>query len=187
MKKALKNIVIVFSIAGWLPAFATAATVEETVKETVTVQSVDVPNRIVTVKESDGTTQTLEVSDKVKNLPQLKAGDRITVSFTKALAAEIKKPGAAPTPTQATETQSTAPEGSTPGAKSHQMVKTEITVKSVDTAKNTLTFVGPQGRTRTITAVKPEMQELLKQMKPGDKVEVAYTEALAIDVQPAKR
>jgi hypothetical protein len=49
-----------------------------------------------------------------------------------------------------------------------------------------LTFEGPQGNSRTIKVVKPEMQKLLKQLKPGDQVELAYTEELAVNVQPAK-
>jgi Cu/Ag efflux protein CusF len=163
-----------------------SAHVEEVAHETVTVQSVDVPNRQLTLKDDAGNVQTLDVSKKVKNLPQLKPGDRITVAFRMAMAAEIKKPGTGTTTPQIQESVNTAPKGEKPGGSAQRMVKGLITVKAVDASKNMLTFDGPQGNTRTIKVVKPEMQKLLKQLKPGDQVELAYTEELAVNVQPAK-
>lgn len=164
-----------------------AADVEKTIQSTVTVQAVDVPNRLLTVKDAAGTVQTLDVPASVKNLPQLKPGDRITTRYTESVAAEIRKPGEATKQMGVQESATTAPPGSKPGATAHRMMRTLITVKSVDTDKNMLTFEGPKSGIRTITVKDPKMQGLLKQLKPGDQVEVAYTEALAIDVQPAKQ
>ena len=192
--KTLPAILFVLSVLGGSSFSAMAAdqkkgaaAVEEIIRETVTVQAVDVPNRLLTLKDDDGTVHTLEVSREVKNLPQLKEGDRITVAFRMALAAEIKKPGAASPGLEARESISPAPRGAKPGAKAARTVKALITVKEVNLARNLLTFEGPQAQTRTIKVVEPEMQKLLKQIKPGDRVEVAYTEELAIDVRPAKQ
>jgi Cu/Ag efflux protein CusF len=164
-----------------------SAAVEEIAHETVTVQSVDVPNRKLTLKDDVGNVQTLDVSKQVKNLPQLKPGDRITVAFRMAMAAEIKKPGTASTSPNIRESMSVAPQGSKPEGKAQRTVKTLITVKEVDASKHMLTFEGPQANTRTIKVAKPEMQKLLKQLKPGDQVELAYTEELAVNVKPAKK
>lgn len=164
-----------------------AADVEKTVQSTVTVQSVDVPNRLLTVKDSAGTVQTLDVPASVKNLAQLKPGDRITTRYTESVAAEIRKPGEATKAMGVEESATTAMPGSKPGATAQRVVRSLITVKAVDLDKNMLTFEGPKAGVRTITVKDPKMQGLLKQLKPGDQVEVAYTEALAIDVHPAKQ
>jgi Cu/Ag efflux protein CusF len=191
--KKLAAMLLGFSLVFWLTCTSMAAdnnkvySAEEIIQGTVTVQSVDVPNRLVTVKDSTGAMQTMDVPASVKNLPQLKAGDRITIHYKVGLAAGIKKPGEASKSTEARESAASAPPGAKPGGMAQRMVRTLITVKAVDPVKNMLTFEGPKERTRTIAVKDPEMQDLLKQLKPGDQVEVAYTEALMIDVQAAKQ
>jgi Cu/Ag efflux protein CusF len=191
--KTLPALLLFLSVFGCASFSSTAAdpkkgaAVEEVIHETVSVQSVDVPNRRLTLKDDAGTVHTMEVSQEVKNLSQIKAGDLINVAFRMSLAAEIKKPGEASKGVETRESVTPAASGAKPGGTAQRTVKTLITVKEVDPEKNLLTFEGAQARTRTIKVVEPEMQKLLKQIKPGDQVEVAYTEELAIDVQPAKR
>jgi uncharacterized protein (DUF2237 family) len=159
--------------------------VEETLQDTVTVRSVDVPNRLLTIINSDGNVQTLAVPEEVKNFPQIKPGDKITMRYKAAVAAEIKKPNEAVQRTESSESATTAPAGGRPGATTQRVTKTVIKVQSTDTEKNTLTFQNANGQTRTLAIKRPEMQALLKQIKPGDLVELVIDEALAIDVQPA--
>ena len=187
MSKILPALALCLALAAWLGACTTTARTEETLRDTATVESVDLSRRLVTVTDSRGTTQTMEVAPEVKNLAQLKPGDQITVAFKRALAAQIKKPGEASTSSEARQSMSTAQPGAKPGAETRQVVKTEITVKGTDTAQNTLTFVGPQGLTRTVAVEGADMQALLKKMRPGDRVELTYTEALAINVEQARR
>jgi translation elongation factor P/translation initiation factor 5A len=194
MMKTLPAVLLALSVFGGSSFSAMAAdhkkgaaSVEEIIHETLTVQAVDVPNRRLTVKDDAGTVHTMEVSREVKNLPQIKAGDLISVAFKMGLAAEIKKPGATSPGVETRESIRPAPAGAKPGGTAAFVVTALITVKEVDAAKNLLTFEDTQARTRTIRVVKPEMQKLLKQVKPGDQVEVAYTEELAVKVQPATR
>jgi hypothetical protein len=163
-----------------------ASSTGETLEETVTVQAVDVPNRLLTIKTSDGGVQTLIVPAEVKNLPQLKPGDKIRTRYTLAVAAEIKQPGEAVHTSEAKERAAVAPAGAKPGAVAQREVKKVITVKATDPVKHTLTFQGPEGNTRILTVRKPEMQAFLKKLKPGDIVEVVFTEGVAIDVQAAQ-
>lgn len=163
-----------------------ASSTGETLEETVTVEAVDVPNRLLTIKTSDGGVQTLIVPVEVKNLPQLKPGDKIRTRYTLAVAAEIKKPGEAAQTSEAQERATVAPPGAKPGAVAQRVVTKVITVKATDPVKHTLMFQGPEGNTRMLTVRKPEMQALLKKLKPGDLVEVVITEGVAIDVQAVK-
>lgn len=193
MKKKLAQMLLGLYITACLASAAVAAddskkpSVAEVVEDTVTVQSVDVPKRLLTVKNSAGEVQTLEVPASIKNFPQLKAGDQIIARFKVAVAAAIRKPGDTPIITEARETAATTPPGAKPGGMAQRTVKTVITVKAVDTANNILTFVGPKGITREVAVKDPEMQNFLKQLKPGDKVGIDYTEALAIEVRPVKQ
>lgn len=193
MKKKLAAILFSFSVLPWLtyPSMAADAgktsSVRKIIQSTVTVESLDVPNRLLMVRDSTGATQIMEVPESIKNFPQLKAGDRITTRYQEALVAEIKKPGEASKIRETRESATAAPPGAKPGGAAQRQVRSLITVKSVDPEKNTLTFEGPRAGTRTVEVNSPQLQGMLKQLKPGDQVEVTYTEALAVDVQPAKQ
>jgi hypothetical protein len=77
-----------------------------------------------------------------------------------------------------------APAGERPAAATGKQVTATIVIDSVDAAENTVTFTGPRGL-RTVLVESPQGQEFIKQLKKGDEVELTYTEALAISVEPA--
>jgi hypothetical protein len=54
----------------------------------------------------------------------------------------------------------------------------------VDKKQNTVTFTRSDGASRTVAVESPEGREFIKGLKKGDNVEVAYTEAVAIEVKP---
>src|SRR5512145_1370929 len=63
------------------------------IQKTATVESIDQASRLVTLRLEDGSGTTVKVSDEVRNLPQVKTGDQVVVSYYEAIAAEVKKPG----------------------------------------------------------------------------------------------
>jgi preprotein translocase subunit YajC len=62
-----------------------------TQEEIVTVEAVDLQNREVTFKGPEGHLSTLPVKDDVRNLENLKVGDKVFMKFTQALAVSIKE------------------------------------------------------------------------------------------------
>src|SRR5262249_51142653 len=74
---------------GELPA----GTVGRQVTSSVTVINTDPANNRITIRLADGDVQTLNVNDprNQAQLPKLKAGDRIEVTYTEALAATVKR------------------------------------------------------------------------------------------------
>ena len=58
-----------------------------------------------------------------------------------------------------------------------------VTILSVDTDQNIVVFTPPTGGMRAIDVKKPEFQEYIKSLKPGDKVQITYTEAVAMAVE----
>lgn len=158
---------------------------ESLVQKTATVESIDQASRLVTIRTEDGYATTIKVSDAVKNLPQVKAGDKVTVSYYEALAAEVKKPGEGVEGVQADVSTVQAPPGSMPAAGAGVLMRTTVVIDSVDTQFNTVTFKRSDGLLRTVAVQTPQGQKFIKGLKKGDNVEVAYTEALAVEVKPA--
>lgn len=64
-------------------------------------------------------------------------------------------------------------------------MRTTVTIDSVDTSSNTVTFKRSDGMTRTVAVQRPEGQEFIRGLRKGDQVEITYTEAVAMEVRPA--
>lgn len=165
------------------------ATVESTEEVSATVEAIDVQKRLLSLVGPDGEKITVEVAPQVRNLPQVKVGDRVVARYYKALAAELRSRGDGAGTTQAPvyeATASRAAEGERPagmvGAQSHQTVR----VTSVDTKNSTVTFYASDGLSRSVPVVTPQGKEFISKLKAGDEVELTYTEAVALSVEPAK-
>jgi hypothetical protein len=66
-------------------------------------------------------------------------------------------------------------------------ISTTVQIESVDTSFETVTFKRPDGFVRTIAPASPEGKKFIKTLKKGDMVDVSYTEALGISVEPAAK
>ena len=158
---------------------------EELIQKTATVESINLPSRLVTLRGEDGGGLTVIVDPVVKNLDQVQVGDKLVVSYYEALAAEVKKPGEG---VQGVETEVAAIKaapGEKPAGGAGVTTRTTVTIESVDTSSNTVTFKRSDGLVRTVAVERPEGQEFIRGLKKGDQVEVTYTEALAMEVRPA--
>ena len=161
------------------------AMTDKLIQKTATVESIDQASRLVTLRGEDGGATTVRVSDEARNLAQVKAGDKVVVSYYEALAAEVKKPGEGVKGVEADVSAVRAEEGAMPGGGAGVLLRTTVTIDSVDTQMNTVTFKNADGLLRTVAVKTPEGQTFIKGLKKGDEVEVAYTEAFAIEVKPA--
>ena len=78
------------------------------------------------------------------------------------------------------------PEGAQPGAAVSNRVTTTVIIEAVDRGTNEVTFTGPSGMTRTVGVKDPKAQQFIGTLKKGDEVELTYTEALAVTVEPKR-
>ncbi len=178
-------------IVGALPATAAEKAaqkpvVSETVRATAAVKAVDYDKRLITLQGQDGKAFTVEAGPEVKRLKEIKAGDTVVVQYTQALAAELKKAGA-PSGVSAKEDVARAKASEAPGIKGTREVKATVTIDAVDLKNNIVTFTGPQGNVNVVAVQRPQMREFLKTLKAGDKVDLTFTEAVAVSVEPAKK
>ena len=158
------------------------AMVEQIQEVSATVTAVDLPTRLVTLKDPDGKVFTVEAGAEVRNLPQLHVGDRVVVRYYEAIAAELAKPGQQPSVSAG---MTRAPLGAKPGAGVAQQVTDTVRIDALDQATHTVSFTGSEGHSQTITVRDPKMQDFLKTLKVGDRVAITYIEAVAIAVKPA--
>jgi Cu/Ag efflux protein CusF len=183
--------VLVGLLAGGVSAIAAEKApekpvVSQTVKATAAVKAVDYDKRLITLQGQDGKAFTVEAGPEVKRLKEIKAGDTVVVQYTQALAAELKKAGA-PSGVGVKEDMARAKASEAPGIKGTREVKATVTIDAVDLKNNIVTFTGPQGNVNIVAVQRPQMREFIKTLKVGDKVDLTYTEALAISVEPAKK
>jgi O-phosphoseryl-tRNA(Cys) synthetase len=154
----------------------------ETAKATVT--SINQKTREVTVKTEDGKEHSFVAGDHVKNLALVKKGDIITVTYTEALAYEVKKHDAA-AGVSTTQAVASAKPGSKPAGVVAQQTTVTVKIIGIDPKVPTVTFMGPAGNTKTIVVKDPKK---LDGVKVGDLVDITYTEAIAVEVdKPTKK
>lgn len=159
-------------------------TIEQTITVTAAVQKIDQKTREVTLKGPDGELKTIKVSDEVKNLPQVKKGDLVTLAYYESIAYELKKKGTAEPGIDAAADAARAPVGARPGAVGGAAVSVTATITKIDKKTDSVTLKGPQGKT---VAVKVKDPSRLDKVKVGDLVEITYTEAVAISVEKAPK
>jgi Cu/Ag efflux protein CusF len=154
---------------------------ESAVTVTATVEKIDLQKRLVTLKGPDGKSVTMKVDESVRNLPQVKVGDEVKAVYYQSIAYEVKPASHGAPGVTTAEQVDRAKLGEMPGAVGARAVTVTATITDVDRQNNTVTLQGPDGNLVTVKARYPEK---LKQVKKGDLVDITYTEALAIGVQP---
>lgn len=150
-----------------------AAGVVVTADTLATIETVDRQARQVLVRLPDDTLVTLQLSPQVHNLDQLKPGDHVLAKYFEASLVHVKKSPDAPVAKAAVEVA--AP----PGAE----VKAVTTVVGIDPIRKTIALKGPENKPETMTVPESEMVDM-KGLKVGDNVEVTYTKAVAISLDP---
>lgn len=156
----------------------------ESLELMATVESVDQATRTVVLHGDSGARVEFVAAPEVRNLAQVKAGDRVRVTYLIAIAAQVKPAGTPlSAPVEGMSTQR-APPGKRPAAAAGHSVVTTVKVDSIDTSFNTVTFKRADGITRTVGVEDPEAQRFIRTLKPGDSVEISYSEALAVSVEP---
>lgn len=151
---------------------------------TATVEAIDLDHRLVTLKGPKGRVETVQVDERVKNLPQVQVGDQVVVKYYEAIALRVLAPGEATPSPSATGAVATAQPGQMPAAVGGREVTVTVTIEAINRKAGTVTFKGPEGNSHTVKAQDPKN---LEKVKVGDKVEITYTEALGISVEKAKK
>jgi len=159
------------------------ATVKEVIRATGVVEAIDLEKRHVVIKDSHGTVIPLDYGPEVRNLEQLKVGDRATVRYASALTLTLMKDGKELRSKVESTSDRRAAAGNRPGGVVGQKVEVTADVIAINKKTHTITLRG----TQYAVDVRVPDPDQLKMIKVGDQVHAVYTEAVALSVEPAKK
>ena len=154
----------------------------QTVDVSAEIVGIDKATRTISLKGPQGNIVDLVASDEVKKFDQLKVGDIVSARYVEALTLELKKTTAPSHDAVVREGAARSKPGAQPAGAVAREVSAIVDVTAVDPAKSTITVKGPAGHVTTLPVKNPDQ---FKVVKVGDHIEVTYTQALAINVEPA--
>ena len=153
-------------------------------KITAQVVGIDKATRTVVLKGPEGNVVDVVAGDEVRNFDQIKLGDLVVVRYAEALTLELRKTKTGAGSVSVNEGAALAEPGERPAAAGARQISAIATVIAVDQKKSTITLKGPRGNVVTLNVHNPDQ---FKVVKKGDQVEVTYTEALALSVEPRRQ
>lgn len=146
------------------------------------VESLDLENRLATLKGPAGNLVTIEVGEDVERLDEIEIGDMVTVDYYTYILAEFRDP----TPEEEKDPlvilaeSGKAPEGFPPGAAVGAVVQAVVTVEMINESTSEVTIKGPMGKYLTVPVEDPS---LLKELKVGEVGVLTYAEAMALSLE----
>jgi len=147
---------------------------------TATVEGIEASNRSLTVKKTDGTYDQLYVPESFKAFDTLKIGDKVTARYYDNVVLNVKKPGEAAV--DSSNSAVTRAAGGAAGTAAHQCTIT-ATITAIDNTLPSISFSGPNGWKYT---TRVEDKAALAKVKVGDKVDITWTQAMILSLEPGK-
>ena len=160
------------------------AVIAREAKLSARVVGLDKATRTVTLKGPKGNVVDIVAGDEVKNFDQIRLGDFVVARYMQALTLELRKTKAGVRETTEREMAARAQPGERPAGVVGRQVTALADVIDVNPKNKTITLKGPKGNVVTLDV---HNQDHFKVVKKGDQVEVVYTEALALSVEPAPK
>jgi hypothetical protein len=164
------------------PAPAPDLSTRDTITATATVQAINLQTREVTLKDQEGQVFTVKVSDEVRNLPQVRVGNQVVVTYQQELAVYLTgKTGTGISRRTDTLSAGRAQPGQLPAGVVRDTVRITANIISVDKQKRQVLV---RGATRTVLVKVPSDFDITR-FKVGEAVEAEFVQELAIAVEPA--
>lgn len=169
------------NIVGAAQPESGAVGTQKTITSTATVENVNRDTREVTLKRSDGSKVTMKVPESVRNLDQVKAGDKVRAKYTETVAVDIRKSDEPPSALQS-ETLKRAPLGALPAGEQTTTTQISAAIEKINHHKREVTLRLPDGSTTVVEV--PKDVKRFDTLKKGDQVVVTVQESLALNVTP---
>src|SRR5262245_37560523 len=161
--------------------------IESAKRVEATVVGIQAEKRLVSLRSPEGRSFTVEAGPSVRNFDQIRVGDRVVATYVEAIGFALQSPDVAATPTEAGLIVGRAKPGERPAAAAGRFARTTVVIESVDPKSHTVTFKGQDGLTRAVPVATPEGRDFASRLRPGDRVDVTWEEAVAISVEPAAK
>jgi hypothetical protein len=178
--KGILAVAAVLALAVALPALAQQTEIAgDMVTVKGTVEAIDHTNRVLTLKMEDGEFDSITIPKGAKRFDEVKVGDTLQIRYYDNVTARLKEPGEPAVDTA--EVGATPSESASPGGTISTQRKMTVTVTAVDREKGVATYEGPHGYKYSRRL---QNSELAEKIKAGDRLDVTWTEAVQISVNP---
>ena len=149
-----------------------------------TIQTIDPATREVSLRGPKGPFSVV-VGPEVKNFDKVRVGDKVVVSYYEGVAAQMAKGATKATDPAASTFKTPGQSDTRPGGGRGASVTTRVIIEAIDPGTNTVAFKRSDGSVHIIAVESPQMQRFIRTLKPGDAVDVTYTESVAVKVVPS--
>jgi hypothetical protein len=158
--------------------------VDKSLTAVAVVESTDPTTRQILLSGPGGRLMTLTAGPEIRNFGQIQAGDRLVLTFRRAVAVQLAPPGSALPPAAGLLGASRAARGELPAGAGFEAVQVTVHVDSVDRAAHSVTFTDPDGASHTVEVHNPAMIRFARKLKPGDNVQIDYLQSISIKLHP---
>jgi hypothetical protein len=169
-------------VAGTVAQAGQTVTKSDSVTATATIQAIDKTNRLVTLRDESGAEDTMQVGPAMTRFDELKVGDKVKVQYYESLVLQVRKPGDA-VKTGGDKAALATGTGASPAATLSRQQTTTVEVLAIDQKLPSITVKTADGRT---VSRKVENRKNLEGVKVGDKIDITYTQAALVSVEPVK-
>jgi Cu/Ag efflux protein CusF len=145
-----------------------------------TIEAIQHDARLVTLKSEAGDYETIYVSKNIKRFDELQVGQTVTFKYTEAVVYELRKAGEAAPASSVSKQQVESHHTPKPSGTVSQRETATVMVKSADAKTGALSVTTEEGHT---TSLLVKDKNKLKDVHPGDKIVITYTDALAVSVE----
>ena len=183
MKSFVAIVIAGLMLAAAPAAFAQAKPIvkTETVTKTVTIEAIERSHRLITFKDEQGATDTVQAGPGIARFDELKVGDKVTFRYYESIVYQLKKEGASGA--DKGEVALSHGTGQAPGGTLAQQITMTVTVVSVDPDLPSITVKTQSGE---VVTRKIEDKKNLEGVAAGDRIVITYTQALLAAVESAK-
>jgi hypothetical protein len=149
-----------------------------------TVIAVDVQDRTLVLRGPKGNDVQVRAGPEVRNLSQVEAGDTLRVSYYTGYLVSMAEPGSAGADAEVAAGR--AAKGARPGAVIGTTMRATVEILSVAKDGKSVSFRDPEGRVQSIQVRRDDAQAFVRKLNKGDMVDIRYSEAVAVNVEPAE-
>jgi Cu/Ag efflux protein CusF len=135
---------------------------------------------MVTLRDDQGNEDSFSVGPTVERFNELKVGQKVNFTYYESMVFSVVKAGEKGSGTSFEAALNRAKSALPAGTVATQE-KMTVTVKSIDTTVPSVTVTTEDGR---VVTRKIEDRKNLENIKPGDRIDIAFTRALITSVAP---
>jgi hypothetical protein len=174
------SLLLLAGLAGCSSTDRPSGTLEDVIEAQARVVAIDHAQRLMTLTGDDGVQVQVKAGAEVRNLEQVRAGDKVVVAYSEKVSWQVLPTGTGRVGVSATAEGDRAKAGELPSGKLGRSVKLTASITAIDLENETVTLTGPNGNSLTL---RPREPANLRKVKVGDLIDITFSQSLAVGVR----